>query len=153
KKVVVPAVIGLLFMAIAGVIVFRTIAAKESNAGVKEVSPKAAKALEEKINRIESAQHSPAHKHGSSRVEVSEAELESGLLYSLKDDIPAQVDSADVQIGTDTISLDTQITFSPNATGNPMVDTVVGGTHNLYVKGNLVGEHARGKFDLLEVRV
>jgi len=74
-------------------------------------------------------------------------------LYSLKEDIPAQVDSADVQLAQDTVSLDTQITFSSNATGNPVFDALVGGTHNLFVKGKLAARERRGKFDLLEVRV
>src|SRR5205085_7226500 len=82
-----------------------------------------------------------------------EAELESYLLYSLKDDIPAQIDTAEVQLAADTISLDTQITFASNATGNAMVDALVGGTHNLFLKGKLIGRQSRGKFDLLEVRV
>ena len=47
--------------------------------------------------------------------------------------------------------LTTQVTT--NATGNPMVDALVGGTHNLFLKGKLGGEHGRGKFDLEEIRV
>jgi hypothetical protein len=139
-------------IAIAGVIVFSTIAAKEAEMPL-EVSPKAAKSLQQKIDAIRNAENDPKHKRGSSRVEVSETELESYLLYSLKEDIPAQIDSADVQLAPDTVSLDTQITFTSNATGNPVVDALVGGTHNLFVKGKLVGQEARGKFDLLEVRV
>ena len=86
-------------------------------------------------------------------MELSETELESYLLYSLKEDIPAQIDSADVQLGQDTVGLDTQITFTSNATGNPVVDALVGGTHNLFVKGKLVAQEGRGKFDLQDVRV
>ena len=102
---------------------------------------------------MKDAEDDPNHKRGSSHVELSEAELESYLLYSLKEDIPAQIDSADVQLGEETVALDTQITFASNATGNPMVDALVGGTHNLFVKGKLVGHQGRGKFDLQEVRV
>src|SRR5262249_42274030 len=69
------------------------------------------------------------------------------------EDIPAQVDSADVQLGHDTVALDTQLTFASNATGNPVLDALVGGTHNLFVKGKLVAQESRGKFDLQEVRV
>ena len=158
KKIVFIGISGLAVVAIAGVIAFQTIAAKEEARKPEtgksvEVSPKAAKALQEKIDKIQNAENDPQHKRGSRRVEVSESELESYLLYSLKEDIPARVDSADVQIGQDTVSLDTQITFSANATGNPVADALVGGTHNLFVKGKLVGQEGRGKFDLQEVRV
>jgi len=153
KKLLSVGIAGLLVIAIAGVIVFRTIAAKEEPRKNGEVSEKAAKSLQQKIDAIQDAENNPKHKPGSTRVEVSEVELESYLLYSLKEDIPAQVDSADVQLAQDTVALDTQITFSSNATGNPVFDALVGGTHNLFVKGKLVAREHRGKFDLLEVRV
>src|SRR5262249_40573313 len=139
-------------MAVAGVIALRTIAAKEAKAS-SEVSPKAAKSLQQKIDAIKDSEDNPKHKKGSVRTEVSEAELESYLLYSLKEDIPAKVDSADVQLGPDTVGLDTQITFPQNATGNSVLDVLVGGTHNLFLKGKLVGQQGRGRFDLQEVRV
>jgi hypothetical protein len=148
-------VLGVVFtsIAVAGVVVFRTIAAKDASAVVLEVSPKAAKSLQQKIDAIKAAENSPQHKPGSSRVQISEAELESYLIYSLQDDIPAKIDSAKVQLSGDTIGLDTQLTFVSNATGNPVVDALVGGTHNLLFRGRLVAEHARGKFDLEDVRV
>jgi hypothetical protein len=152
KKVIAIGLAGFLVIAIGSVIVLRTLAAKELSVST-EVSPKTAKVLQEKIDAIQNAEENPKHKRGSSRVEVSEAELESYLLYSLKEDIPAQVDTADVQLGVDTVALDTQITFTSNATGNPIVDALVGGTHNLFLKGKLVAKASRGKFDLLEVRV
>ena len=153
KKIASIGIAGLLVSAIAGVIVFGTIAAKEEPRKNTQVSEKAAKSLQQKIDAIQNAENDPKHKPGSTRVEVSDVELESYLLYSLKEDIPAQIDSADVQLATDTVALDTQITFSSNATGNPVVDALVGGTHNLFVKGKLVAREHRGKFDLLEVRV
>ena len=143
---------GLGVIALAGVVAFRSIAAKEPGFAT-EVSPKAAKLLQEKIDVIKNSENSPQHKPGSSRVQVSEAELESYLIYSLQDDIPAKVDSAKVDLAQDTVGLDAQLTFASNATGNPMVDALVGGTHNLLFRGKLVAEHARGKFDLQEVRV
>jgi hypothetical protein len=136
-------------LTLAGVLVLRTIAAKEPT----ELSPKAAKILQEKIDAVKAAEDNPKHKPGSERVEVSEIELESYLLYSLKEDIPAQIDSADVQLDRDTIGLETQITFTSNATGNSVVDALVGGTHNLFLKGKLVAQERRGKFDLQDVRV
>jgi len=151
KKIVVFGMVGFAVIAIAGVVAFRGIAAKEP--GISEVSPKAAKSLQQKVDAVRAAENSPTHKHGSSRVQVTEAELESYLIYSLQEDIPAKIDSASIELATDTISLDTQLTFTSNATGNPIVDAVVGGTHNLFFKGKLVAREARGKFDLQEIRV
>ena len=153
KKIASVGVAGLLVIAIAGVIVFGTIAAKEEPRKKTQASEQAAKSLQQKIDAIQNAEEDPKHKPGSTRLEVSDVELESYLLYSLKEDIPAQVDSADIQLAQDSVALDTQITFSSNATGNPVVDALVGGTHNLFVKGKLVAREHRGKFDLLEVRV
>jgi len=153
KKIVSIGVVGIAVIVIAGAVVLYSISAKEAPGKSAEVSPKAAKVLQQKIDAMKHSENDPNHKPGSSHVVVSEAELESYLLYSLKEDIPAQIDSADVQLGQDTVGLDTQITFSSNATGNPVVDAVVGGTHNLYLKGKLTGQQARGKFDLQEVRV
>jgi hypothetical protein len=154
KKVVLAGLACLAIMAIAGVLFFRTIAAREAPRELtQEVGPKSAQALQDKVDTVRNAENDSHHDPGSKRVELSEAELESYLLYSLKDDIPAQIDSAEIQLGTDTISLGTQITFASRATGNAIVDTLVGGTHNLFLKGKLVGRESRGKFDLLEIRV
>jgi hypothetical protein len=153
KKIALIGIVALAVMATAGVIAFQTIAAKEEAVKTGEVSPKAAKSLQLKIDAIKNAEHDPKHKPGSSRVDAFESEMESYLLYSLKDEIPAQVDSADVQLAEDTVALDTQITFSSNATGNPVMDALVGGTHNLFVKGKFVARESKGKFDLQEVRV
>jgi hypothetical protein len=153
KKIVFTAIGSLAVMAVAGVIAFRTIAAKEEAGTGTQASPKAAKTLQQKIDAIRDAEKNPKHNKGSVRTEVSEAELESYLLYSLKEDIPAKVDTANVQLGPDTVGLDTQITFSQNPTGNSVLDTLVGGTHNLYLKGKLVAQKGRGRFDLQDVRV
>jgi len=152
KKIVFASIASLAVMAVGGVIAFRTILAKEEPKGT-QASPKAAKALQQKIDAIKDSETNPKHSRGSARTEISEAELESYLLYSLKEDIPAKVDTAKVQLGQDTVSLDTQITFSQNPTGNSVLDTLVGGTHNLYLKGKLVAQQGRGRFDLQDVRV
>jgi hypothetical protein len=155
KKIVVAAIVGIAVLAVVGVIVMRSISARGMpGAGlISEISPKAAESLQAKIDAIKKANENPERPHRASHVEVSEAELESYVLYSLKDDIPVQLDSIDVQLRPGTVAADTQLTFTSNSTGNPMVDTLVGGTHNLFLKGNLIGEQRRGKFELDEIRV
>ena len=152
KKILLIAIAGLTVVAILGAIVVRTIAAKEEWKKA-EVSPRAAKSLQDKIDTIKNAEDNPDHKRGTSRVELVSAELESYLLYSLKEDIPAQVDSAEVRLAQDSVSLDTQITFSSGATGNPVFDALLGGTHSLFLKAKLTAQESQGKFDLQEVRV
>ena len=154
KKILVIAVFGFaLVAATAGMLVFRGSAARESPSPnlTVEVSAKTAEALQKKIDAVKEAEDKPDH--GGSIVELSDAELESYVLYSLAEDIPAKIDSIDVRLGQDTIGADTQITFNSNSTGNTVVDALIGGTHNLSVKGKFAGSGSRGKFDLQEVHV
>jgi len=153
EKFVLIGMVGVAGVLVAGTIAFRTFAAKEKVVKSLEVSPNAAKSLQLKLEALKRAEDDPKHKRGSSHMEVSETELESYLLYSLKEEIPAQIDSADVRVGPDIVALDTQITFSSNATGNPVMDALVGGTHNLFLKGKFIAQNSRGKFDLQDVRV
>jgi len=158
KRLVLIIILGVVPLAAASLVVFRSIAAKEgpsvSAEQEKEVSPKSAKSLQKKIDTVKKANQAQDPQHKGSRVELSEAELESYVLYSLKEDIPVQIDSIKVQLAPGTIASDTQLTFNSNSTtGNPMVDAFLGGTHNVFIKGKLAGEDGRGKFDLQEVRV
>jgi hypothetical protein len=152
KKVVLIVLTCVAVLVAGSVIAFRVISAKGTS-GSKNVSQKAAQSLQMKIDAIKKAAGTAGHKRGSAHVELSEDELESYVLYSLKEDIPAQIDSIDIQLAPDTVSAGTQITFTSNATGNAVVDALVGGTHNLFLKGKLVGHEGRGKFDLQEIQV
>jgi len=153
KKIALIVIGSVAALAVAGVIAFYGMAAKGSASPGKAFSEKSAQSLQAKIDAVKKAARTPGHKRGSSRVELSEQELESYVVYSLKEDIPAQIDSIDVQLVPDTVGSETQITFTSNATGNPVVDTLVGGTHNLSLKGKLTGHDGRGKFDLQQVQV
>jgi hypothetical protein len=153
KRSALIVVSGLALLAVAGSIAFYGIAASGQSHPSKTISEKSAQSLQSKIDTIKKAADTPGRRHGSSRVQLSEGELESYVFYSLKDDIPAHLDSVDVQLAPDTVGCDTQITFNSNATGNPVLDALVGGTHNLALKGKLVGHEGRGKFDLQEVQV
>jgi hypothetical protein len=154
KKTILIAAAGIVALAAGGVIAFRSLSAEKAVAAqVTEVSPKSAESLQVKIDAIKKADKEPDRPLGASHVELSEAELESYVIYSLAADIPAKIDSFDVQLGQDTVAADTQLTFAANATGNPVVDTFIGGTHNLFLKGKLVARQGRGKFDLEEIHV
>jgi hypothetical protein len=155
KKALLITAICLIAVGVAGVMVVRGIATSSTVAAEEndKVSEKAAKSLQDKIDAIKKAEDETNRAPGASRVEISEVELESYMLFKLKEDIPAQMDSFDVQLEPGTVAAQTQLTFAPDATGNPILDVVVSGTHDLFVKGALKGSQGRGKFDLLEVRV
>jgi hypothetical protein len=153
KRLTVMVGSGVALLVVAGGLIFYGIAANSESSASKDLSEKAAQSLQTKIDAIKKAADTPNQKHGSKRVQLSEGELESYVFYSLKDDIPAHLDSIDVQLGEDTVGCDTQITFNSNATGNPLLDTLVGGTHNLSVRGKLIAREGRGKFNLQEVQV
>ena len=138
---------------LAGLFVLRSISAQESAAEPRELSKRNADVLQTKIDDIKKADEAGDSDRKPSETEVSEAELESYVVYSLREKIPVQMDSIDVQLTPGAVASDTQITFNSNTTGNPMLDALVGGTHNLFVKGRLSGYQGRGKFDLEEVKV
>jgi hypothetical protein len=138
---------------IAGLVVFRSLSAQESAAESREVSKKTADILQTKVDHIQKTEASGNPSHPDISIDVSEAELESYVLYSLREKIPAQVDSIHVQLTPGVVGAETQLTFNSNSTGNAMVDALIGGTHNLFVKGKLEGSGGRGKFDLQEVKV
>lgn len=130
--------------------VFRSLAAQPVSAqtGVSE----AAAILESKIQTIKKAEKANGIR-GPKTVEVSELELEAYVLNGLRDDIPARVDSMDVQLTDGAVAADTKLTFGPESTGNPMVDVLIAGTHTLFVKGKLAAAETVGKFELEEVKV
>jgi hypothetical protein len=108
--------------------------------------------LQSKIDHIKKVGQS-SNQHPNIETEVSEEELESYVLFSLRDQIPFQLDSINVKLTPGTVAADTQMTFNSNTTGNPVLDALVGGTHNLSVRSRLSGADGVGKFDLEEVRV
>ena len=155
KKTLAIAAISIVVIAIAGVLVLRgipagnTVAAEEN----ETVSAKSAQSLQEKIDAIKAARESVDRAPGATRIELPEIELESYVLFELKDQIPATMDSFDVQLEPGAVGAQTQLTFPSDATGNPIIDAIVGGTHDLFVKGTLEGVDGRGKFELVEIRV
>jgi hypothetical protein len=126
--------------------------AAEPVSAQNDVSERSAKALQVKIDAIQAAE-TAKNRQGTETVEVSETELESYVLYSMRDQIPARVDSIDVQLSEDAVAADAKLTFPSDSTGNPLVDAVVGGTHTFFLKGKLAASEKRGRFELQEVKV
>jgi len=151
KLVVLSVTIGAVVLAAA--FVLRSISAQETAAEPRELSKRSADVLQGKIDDIKKTDEAADANRKHSEIDVTEVELESYVVYSLREKIPVQMDSIDVQLTPGAVAADTQMTFNSNTTGNPMVDALVGGTHNLFVKGRLSGYQGRGKFDLEEVRV
>jgi hypothetical protein len=120
-----------------------------------EVSPRAAESLRGKIVDIIVADETPTRPSDAVvTIEASEIELESFVLFAMKDDIPAQVDQVDVEIEPGLVSAQTQLTFvAEGVGGNPILDFLIGGTHTFFIQGRLEAEGGRGKFDLRSVRV
>ena len=133
------------------VIVIRSFTAEPVSAQ-DVTSERSAKILQGKIDQIRAAE-SISSRQGTESVEVSEAELESYVLYSMRDLIPAKVESMDVQLTPGVVAADTKLTFPSNSTGNPLVDAFVAGTHTFFMKGKLAASDSRGRFELQEVKV
>ena len=119
------------------------------------LSLEAAQSLEEKIIVIREADMSRSRPPSAAdTVEVTETEMESFVVYAMADEIPARVDSIDVEIESGMISAATELTFdSEESTGNVVIDMLIESTHSLFVKGMLEGSGGRGKFQLSQVRV
>jgi hypothetical protein len=126
--------------------------AAEPVSAQNDVSKRSAESLQRKIDAIQAAEKAK-NRRGTETIEVSEVELESYVLYSMRDQIPAHVDSIDVQLTPGVVAADTRLTFPPDSTGNPLVDAVVGGTHTFFLKGKLAASDKRGRFELQEVKV
>jgi hypothetical protein len=151
KKLVLAGIVVAVFLG-AGVFALHTIRAQDS-LGAVQVSRHSAETLQHKIDNIKATDEAANPRHPNVQMEISEAELESYVLYSMREDIPVQLDSINVQLTPGTVAANTQVTFNSNSTGNPLFDALVGGTHNLSVRGHLSGSEGMGKFDLEEVKV
>jgi len=136
----------------AAAILFLRFYAVEPVSAQNDVSERSAKSLQMKIDAIQAAENAKDRK-GAETVEVFESELESYVLYSMRDLIPARVDLIDVQLTPGIVAADTKLTFPSDSTGNPLVDAIVGGTHTFFLKGKLAASEKRGRFELQEVKV
>jgi hypothetical protein len=124
----------------------------ESVSAQAEVSERMAKVLQVKIDAIKKARDLGGNRPPVT-VEASEEELESYVLFSLREDIPAKVESIDVLLTPGTVAADTKMTFGSNPTNNAILDVLISGTHRFFVKGQLSASGGKGKFILQEARV
>jgi hypothetical protein len=129
-------------------------AAAQTAPDFPDISPAAADSLGGKIQAILRAEGSSDRESSEDSVSVSEVEMESFVLYWMVDEIPPLVESIDVTVTEASISAAAQLTFDEeNSSGNSIVDGLLGGTHEFFVRGALQGQDGRGAFELLEVRV
>jgi hypothetical protein len=118
------------------------------------VSMAAADSLGEKIAQILAVEPDSTRPPAADTIIASEIEMESFVVFWMEEDIPPKVESIDVTVGTGRIRAVTELVFDEEqATGNPLVDAVLLGTHRLALGGMLSGAAGRGTFELEEVRV
>lgn len=137
-------------VAVAAILVLRFFSAEPVSAQ-NAVSERTSKVLQAKIDAIQAAEK--AGNQTGRTVEVTEPELESYVLYGMKDQIPARVETIDVQLTEGAVAAETRLTFPADATGNVLVDAFVSGTHTFFLKGKLAAAAGRGRFELVEVKV
>lgn len=150
KAVCIAAVV--LVVGIGTIFAVRSFIAKPVAAQSEPPSERKAGELQVKIDAVRKAETATESRQPVT-VEVSEEELASYVLFSLKEEIPAKVDSIDVQLTPGTVSAETRMTFGNDPTKNPMIDVLISGTHRLFVKGKLSAAGGKGKFVLEEARV
>lgn len=149
KKVAI--IIGSVLLVLAAIVVFKTYPVRSASLGVQAGASSAA-SLEGKINAIKKA-HADNKRSGTSRVEITEAELESYVMVKLRKDIPVDVQSIRVQLTPGVIATDAKLTIPSGSTGNALVDALVSGTHTIHIAGKLTGSRGEGKFDLQSVSI
>lgn len=132
--------------------VFISLVVLAAFAAIGQTPEKAAAGLQAKIDTIKKAD-ADKKRTGTQSLEVFEPELEAYVQTSMKKDIPVKLESIRVHLTPGSIAADARLTIPPGSTGNMLVDALVSGTHNMFIKGKLVGSRRVGKFDLQEVAV
>jgi len=149
KKVAIIA--GLALIGLAAIVVFRSSPVGSVSAGA-QTSQRAAASLDAKVKTLKKA-GADKNRRERSKMEISEAELESYVMVYLRKDIPVDIESVRVGLTPGMIAADTKLTLPPGTTGNPLVDALVSGTHSLQVGGKFTAAKGEGKFDLQSVTV
>lgn len=147
KAIAITAAVVLVVVAVVAVIRYLSV----DNADAAQGAARAA-SLQAKIDSVKQGNSGKAHSPVQ-MLEISEAELEAYVMVVLRDKIPFHVESMRVQLTPGIVSADTRLTIPGGGTGNPIVDAIVGGTHNLLVRGKLSGAKGKGQFVLEGVQV
>jgi len=115
-------------------------------------SESASASLERKLLMIEAADASP--RVMPETVQVTEIELESYVLFGMRDQLPVRVDAVDLEIrpGALIASID-MFVDSDLASAQPLVGPLFEGTHTVYFEGAFQASDGVGRFDLEGVRV
>lgn len=142
---------GLVLIVLAAIVVFKSFPVRSASAGA-QIAERSAASLQSKINTIKKAD-ADKKRHEQSRMEITEAELESYVMVYLRKDIPVQIESIRAQLTPGVIAADTRLTIPAGSTGNVLVDALVSGTHNIFVSGKMTAAKGEGKFDLQSVSV
>jgi hypothetical protein len=143
--------VGLLLIVLAAIVVLKSYPVRSAYIG-PQASERTAASLESKISAIKVAD-ADRNRLETTTLEITEAELESYVMVYLRKDIPVEIDSVRAQLTPGAIAADTRLTLPAGTTGNPLVDALVSGTHNIYISGKLAGAKGVGKFDLQSVSV
>lgn len=136
-------------VAVSALLALRSFSAEPASAQ-NDVSERTSTIVQAKIDAIQAVE---ADNRTGRTVEVTEPELESYVLYGMKNEIPARVEAIDVQLTEGAVAAETRLTFPADATGNVLVDAFVSGTHTFFLKGKLAATAKRGRFELVEVKV
>jgi len=136
------------------VVISAVLAILAQDAARPSLSPESADALGAKIAAIMAAESDTSRPPGATTTTISEVEMESFVVYWMQEDIPPRVEAIDVTVSDGAIGADTALLFEDDlATGNPLVDRILLGTHRLSLGGRLRAAEGRGTFVLEYVRV
>jgi len=123
-----------------------------SSSAMAESSQRAAASLQNKIDVVKKA-GTDKTRRVRQKVDVTESELESYVMFNMKKDIPFPMESIRVHLTPGFVAADTRLTIPPGSTGNVMLDLLVSGTHDFNIKGKLTGSNGVGKLDIQDVKV
>src|SRR3954471_8871555 len=142
---------GLVLIVLAAIVVIKSFPVHSASVGAQNAE-RAAASLESKINTIKKAD-ADKKRHERTRMDITEAELESYVMVYLRKDIPIQIESVRAHLTPGVVAADTRLSIPAGTTGNTLVDALVTGTHNLLISGKLTTAKGEGKFDIQSLSV
>jgi hypothetical protein len=111
-----------------------------------------ARAVAERLSEVESAQAKGNAPPVTFR--VSESDLESYVMYGLRDELAVRLDSLDLEIRAGEFSATMDMYVEEDlAVVHPIVGPLFEGRHSVFFEGTFEGRNARGTFALRRVQV